>query len=105
MVLKQNNKSFTQNKNKMKIYKKWQVFIAFVLLFSAVGCTDLLEEDSVSLQTADSYYTTEDGFEDLVRSIYPLYRDIIQQRALVLRGTDEFSAGSWANAEIATTYQ
>jgi hypothetical protein len=104
MVLKQNNKSFTQNKNKMKIYKKWQVFIAFVLLFSAVGCTDLLEEDSVSLQTADSYYTTEDGFEDLVRSIYPLYRDIIQQRALVLRGTDEFSAGSWANAEIATTY-
>ncbi len=104
MMVEQNIKSLTKNINKMKTYKNWQVFTAIMLLFATVGCTDLLDEEAVSLQTADSYYSTPDGFEDLTRSIYPLYRDIIRERTLVLRGTDEFSAGAWDQAATSTTY-
>ncbi|MCM4167119.1 hypothetical protein KCTC52924_02696 [Arenibacter antarcticus] len=84
----------------MKKYKKWQVLTLIALVFSVVSCSDLLDEDPISLQTADNYYISQDGFEDLVRSIYPLWRDIIQERSLVLRGTDMFSEGKWDEATI-----
>ncbi|MCK0134924.1 RagB/SusD family nutrient uptake outer membrane protein [Arenibacter sp. S6351L] len=82
----------------MKIYKKWQVLTTCILVFSAVACSDFLDEDPQSLQTANKYYVNEEGFEDLVRAMYPLWRDIIQDRTLVLRGTDTFSAGIWDDA-------
>ncbi|MCM4164577.1 MULTISPECIES: RagB/SusD family nutrient uptake outer membrane protein [unclassified Arenibacter] len=82
----------------MKIYKKWKVLISCILVFSAVACSDFLDEDPLSVQTANSYYVNEEGFEDLVRAAYPLWRDIIQDRTLVLRGTDMFSAGTWDDA-------
>lgn len=84
----------------MKKYKKWQVLTLIVLVFSAVSCSDLLDEDPISFQTADNYYVSQDGFEDLVKSIYPLWRDIIRERSLVLRGTDMFSEGKWDEASI-----
>ncbi len=84
----------------MRKYIKWQVLTLIVLVFSAVSCSDLLDEDPISLQTADNYYVSQDGFEDLVRSIYPLWRDIIRERSLVLRGTDIFSEGKWDEATI-----
>lgn len=82
----------------MKIYKKWQVFTTCILVFSAVACSDFLDENPQSLQTANNYYVNEEGFEDLVRATYPLWRDIIQDRTLVMRGTDMFSAGIWDDA-------
>tara|TARA_R110002050_G_scaffold52943_1_gene120331 strand:- start:3735 stop:5573 length:1839 start_codon:yes stop_codon:yes gene_type:complete len=82
----------------MKIYKKWQVMITCILVFSAISCSDFLDEDPLSLQTANNYYVNEDGFEDLVRAAYPLWRDIIRERTLVMRGTDMFSAGTWDDA-------
>src|SRR5690606_20704027 len=87
-----------KNIDKMKIYKKWKVLISCILVFSAVACSDFLDEDPLSVQTANSYYVNEEGFEDLVRAAYPLWRDIIQDRTLVLRGTDMFSAGTWDDA-------
>src|SRR5690606_9091793 len=84
----------------MKKYKKWQGLTLIVLVFSVVSCSDLLDEDPISLQTADNYYVSQDGFEDLAKSIYPLWRDIIRERSLVMRGTDIFSAGHWDEAEI-----
>jgi hypothetical protein len=82
--------------SKMQLYKKWQVLVTIVLIFSAVGCSDYLDEVAISNQTADNYYNTAVGFEDLTRSIYPLLRDITQQRTLVLNGTDIFAAqSSW----------
>lgn len=82
----------------MKIYRKWQILAAAFLFLCPIGCSDLLDEDAISLQTAENYYVTEAGFEDAVRSTYPLLRDIIQQRTLVLQGTDMFSQGAWDNA-------
>ncbi len=83
----------------MKRYIKWQ-FLAFSLLLSTnFGCKDYLDEVSIANQTADSYFITAKGFEDLTRSIYPLLRNITQQRTLVLNGTDIFaSASSWDGA-------
>ncbi|MFT6810772.1 MAG: hypothetical protein ACJA01_004017 [Saprospiraceae bacterium] len=84
----------------MKAYIKWQVLFTIILVFSGAGCSDFLDENAVSNQTADNYYNTAVGFEDLTRSIYPLLRDIYQQRDLVMHGTDIFAAsGSWDAAD------
>jgi hypothetical protein len=85
----------------MNIFKKWQIFATITLVLSSVGCSDFLEEEAVSLQTAESYYVTSAGFEDLSKSMYPLLRDLIKERDLVMQGTDIFSQGSWANAATA----
>ncbi|MEQ6119490.1 RagB/SusD family nutrient uptake outer membrane protein [Reichenbachiella sp. MALMAid0571] len=82
----------------MKIYKKWQVFATAVLMLSSVGCSDFLDEEAVSLQTAENYYVTPEGFEDLVKSTYPLLRNLIRDRELVMQGTDIFSQGDWSKA-------
>jgi hypothetical protein len=70
------------------------------MLGVSTGCKDFLKEEAVSLQTTDSYYVTEAGFEDLVRSCYPLLRDITQARNLVFQGTDMFTSGGWIDASI-----
>lgn len=77
----------------MKPHKKWPVLAALILVFSFTACDDFLEEVSLTNQTADNYFNTPEGFEDLVRATYPLLRDITQQRRLVLLGTDIFAAG------------
>ncbi|UBM58706.1 RagB/SusD family nutrient uptake outer membrane protein [Marinilongibacter aquaticus] len=83
----------------MKKHIKWQ-FLALLLIASVnLGCKDFLDEESIANQTADNYYNTAVGFEDLTRSVYPLLRDITQQRSLVLNGTDLFAANSgWSDA-------
>src|SRR5690606_11892607 len=70
-----------------------------VLFFIITSCQNLLDEESISIQTTDSYYKTPDGFEDLVKSNYPLLRDIHQARNLVLQGTDLFTSGSWIESD------
>lgn len=68
-------------------------WIAALLVFVQTGCKDdFLVEKPVSTLTTDSYYKTEAGFEDLVKSCYPLLRNIHQNRVLVLNGTDVFTA-------------
>jgi len=65
--------------------------IAFMGML-ARGCKkDFPDENPVSTLTTDVYYKTEAGFEDLVRSCYPLLRNIHQSRQLVLNGTDLFT--------------
>ena len=88
----------TEKNTIMKIFNKWQ--FAFVLtILIGTGCNEsFLDETSIALQTADSYFKTEVGFEDLVRSTYPLARDICRQGRLVLLGTDVFSQGHWDEA-------
>ncbi len=76
---------------------KWTIILTITLLFAGSGCQKFLEEDAVSIITADSYYIDANGFEDLVKSNYTLLRDITQQRNLVLLGTDMFTDLGWAN--------
>lgn len=68
----------------------------FSLMVTLSGCSeDFLNENTVSIQTTDTYYTTAQGYEDLVKSCYTLLRDIHQQRELVLPGTDIFTNANW----------
>lgn len=79
----------------MKIFKKLYLPLILAVMFAGVSCDGILEEVSVSDITSDSYYKTPDGFEDLVKSCYPLLRDITQARELVMQGTDIFTDLAW----------
>jgi hypothetical protein len=87
-----------KNNIDMKIYIKYKIVVALLFVLIGTGCEDFLKEDSVSNQLAEAYYSTESGFEDLVRSCYPLLRNITQERNLVLLGTDVFGSGGWDEA-------
>jgi len=81
----------------MKKVNKYKVVIALLVVFLGTSCDDFLKEESISNQLADAYYVTESGFEDLVKSCYPLLRDISAQPAhqrLSMIGTDIFGGGS-----------
>lgn len=84
------------------LYKRYSflVLIGFVLALSS--CKDaFLTETPVSTLTTDAYYKTEAGFEDLIRSCYPLLRNIHQNRILVLNGTDIFAnQGGWNPSSV-----
>lgn len=68
------------------------------------GCKkDFLNENPVSTLTTDVYYKTATGFDDLVKSCYPLLRNIHQARALVLNGTDLFYPGGYNDPKFATS--
>lgn len=77
--------------------KQYNLLLAVGLLFVSTSCKDeFLAEKPVSTLTTDVYYKTEAGFEDLVKSCYPLLRNIHQNRVLVLNGTDIFAnQGGW----------
>ncbi len=77
------------------------ILAAALVSVIASGCQDFLVEKPVTTLTTDVYYKTEAGFEDLVRSCYPLLRNIHQNRNLVLNGTDIFtSASGWSSPLI-----
>ncbi len=82
---------------KLRLFKRYNFWLVTSLFLVLTGCKDkFLEEIPKSTLTTDVYYKTEAGFEDLVRSCYPLLRNIHQNRVLVLNGTDIFSAqGGW----------
>jgi hypothetical protein len=61
----------------------------------STGCQDFLKEESVSNITGNSYIVNEAGYEDLVKSCYPILRDIILNHALALPGTDIFQGSQW----------
>lgn len=79
------------------LFKRYNFWLVTSLFLVLTGCKDkFLDEIPKSTLTTDVYYQTEAGFEDLVRSCYPLLRNIHQNRVLVLNGTDVFSAqGGW----------
>lgn len=79
----------------MKKYNIRNFILSILLILMGAGCQDFLKEESISNITADSYIKTEAAYEDLVRSCYPLLRDIILNHALVLPGTDIFQGGAW----------
>ena len=88
-------KKLNEIKSKMKTLNI--VTLALVLVCT-ISCDtdDLIIENSVSNQTANNYFSTPSGFEDLSKSIYPLLRPISQLRELTLNGTDLFSgATAW----------
>ncbi|MGV8138899.1 MAG: RagB/SusD family nutrient uptake outer membrane protein [Mangrovibacterium sp.] len=83
----------------MKRNNKLYIFLTLILLLQGVGCEDFLEETSVSYITADSYIINETGYEDMIKSCYPLLRDIITNYSLVLNGTDIFTKSGYYTAQ------
>lgn len=79
------------------LFKRYNFWVITSLLLVLTSCKDqFLDEVPKTTLTTDVYYKTEAGFEDLVRSCYPLLRNIHQNRILVLNGTDIFSSqGGW----------
>lgn len=84
-------------------YKRYNFGLVIGLLLITTSCKDefLTEIPKTSL-TTDVYYKTEAGFEDLVKSCYPLLRNIHQNRILVLNGTDIFASQSGWNPSAVT---
>lgn len=61
-----------------------------------IGCDQILVEDPVSLATSDTYYSTEQGIEDGLKSSYVTLRSIYGQEVgffLTVTGTDIFTNG------------
>ena len=89
------------------LFKPHHFWVVTLLVFVQTSCKDdFLVEKPVSTLTTDSYYKTEAGFEDLVKSCYPLLRNIHQNRVLVLNGTDVFSSqADWNPAANGTIGQ
>lgn len=89
------------------LFKPHRFWVVALLVFVQTSCKDdFLVEKPVSTLTTDSYYKTEAGFEDLVKSCYPLLRNIHQNRVLVLNGTDVFSSqADWNPAANGTIGQ
>jgi hypothetical protein len=84
-------------------YIRFTTFTIALMGMVVAGCKeDFLVEKPVTTLTTDVYYTTEAGFEDLVRSCYPLLRNIHQARTLVLNGTDIFSQSGFSDPKFAT---
>lgn len=87
----------------MKKHKIYHSILALLLIMMGSGCQDFLEENSISNITTDSYVINENGFEDLIKSCYPLTRDIIGFQNTVnmgLNGTDIFTQGGWSNPAV-----
>lgn len=87
----------------MKKYNIRYFVLLFLFVLAGTGCDDFLEENSISYQTTDSYYVDGDGFESLVNACYAPLRSIIQNRSLVLMGTDMFTSTAWHLAEQGNT--
>jgi len=88
---------------KSSIITRFTFSAILALSLVATGCDeDFLTEKPVTTLTTDVYYKTEAGFEDLVRSCYPLLRNIHQNRTLMLNGTDIFTAGGYGDPKFAT---
>lgn len=82
----------------MKKYHIFNRLLVISLILTGMGCADLFKEKSISNATSDSYYSTEKGFEELVKSCYPLYRNITNKTLeIVVNGTDIFTGGGFRN--------
>ncbi|TDB64183.1 RagB/SusD family nutrient uptake outer membrane protein [Arundinibacter roseus] len=85
---------------KKNLFTQYSPWVAAIFLCFQTSCKDdFLVEKPVTTLTTDTYYKTEAGFEDLVRSCYPLLRNIHQNRVLVLNGTDIFAAQNGWNPD------
>ncbi|APZ45411.1 RagB/SusD family nutrient uptake outer membrane protein [Polaribacter reichenbachii] len=78
--------------------KKILVLGILTILFSA--CSDFIDEDNRSNETAESFYTTASGFETLVNANYAQLKEIYGGDAYVFcAGTDLYAVGSGRGSE------
>jgi hypothetical protein len=74
-----------------KLFRKLLTIIALGTVVATAGCNKSLEENNPGGRTAETYYNTPAGFEDLAKSNYPNLRVIVNTPNLYYLGTDAFS--------------
>jgi starch-binding outer membrane protein, SusD/RagB family len=74
------------------IHKLYLYIISAAFLWNTTGCNKFIEEDNLGGRTAETYYNTKQGFEDLVKSNYSNLRPIANYYALYCLGTDIYSS-------------
>lgn len=74
-----------------KIYNQIILILSLGTLIGTTSCKKSLEENNLGGRTAETYYNTPSGFEDLVKSNYPNLRNIVNTPNLYYLGTDAFS--------------
>lgn len=78
----------------MNIHKIKYILVLSILGFSLTSCEKFLEEENKSNVTAESYYTTADGFEALINANYSQLRAIYgDEPYLFTAGTDMYAEG------------
>ncbi len=70
--------------------KYWLAFICASAMLTT-GCKKYTEEYNPANRTAETYYNTANGFEDLVKSNYATLRGIVNFPVLYNQGTDVYS--------------
>lgn len=86
-------------------YQKYIAILVIAnLLLTSTGCKKFLEEDNPGGRTAETYYSTKQGFEDLIRSNYTPLRSIYLYGNLYWLGTDAFSTGITTDANPMNLY-
>jgi hypothetical protein len=80
-----------------KIYKHLAIIAVLAMAITITGCKKYLEESNPGGRTAETYYNTPSGFEDLVKSNYSNLRAIVNTPNLYYLGTDAFSTPSIAD--------
>jgi len=76
------------------IIKKYVVLLLAVVLVTISGCKKYTDEYNPGNRTAETYYNTAAGFEDLVRSNYATLRGIVNFPQLYNMGSDLYSTPS-----------
>jgi len=87
---------------------KSKYILLFTFFFSSffIGCTDLLDEEKLMDPTADAYFNTKQGFNDLINSCYTQMRSQITGGgfAPMEYGTDLWENASDVEANEFNTY-
>lgn len=67
------------------------ILLVFSFVFACVSCSDFLEEENPGNITAETYFTTQEGYEGLVNAAYSSLRDVYQPTPYIFSaGTDLF---------------
>ncbi|HEX8429237.1 RagB/SusD family nutrient uptake outer membrane protein [Hymenobacter sp.] len=76
---------------KLKVYSKALSLIGLLSLLAVASCKDYLVEENLGGRTAETYYGTAQGFDDLVKSNYSPLRPLFALPSLYFLGTDIFT--------------
>jgi hypothetical protein len=68
------------------------------------GCKDYLTEENLGGRTAETYYGTAQGFEDLVRSDYAPLRPLLTYSGMFFLGTDIFTVTNIGSTDAFNSY-
>ncbi|MFD1871860.1 RagB/SusD family nutrient uptake outer membrane protein [Hymenobacter bucti] len=73
-------------------------------LLSLTGCKDYLVEENLGGRTAETYYGTAQGFEDLVKSTYSPLRPLLSYTGMFFLGTDIFTVTEVGSTNAFNSY-